>query len=140
MKINQDRLAAKLSDISSALKRLKNLGQMSKNEFLSDEDSQDIARSRLITATEAALNICFHITAKELNQVPKDYSDCFNLLGKNGIIPDDLAKSLSQMANFRNRIVHLYWDIDYGQIYDLIINYLKDLEYFSKHIAEQFLE
>lgn len=139
MKINQERFAAKLSDISSALRRLKKLSVVPKEQFLQNEDAQDIARSRLITATEAALNICFHITAKELNQVAKDYSDCFYLLSRNNIIPDDLAKRMSQI-NFRNRIVHLYWDIDYAQIYDLIEHHLEDLHHFSKYVAKQFLD
>ena len=140
MSINQERLYTKLSDISSSVSRLKKLGQLSKEEFLSDEDSQDIARSRLITAVEAALNICFHVTAKAFNQVPNDYSECFYLLGKHEIISSDLAQRLSKMARFRNRIVHLYWEIDYDQIYEFLQHNLDDLEQYSEQIVENFLD
>jgi uncharacterized protein YutE (UPF0331/DUF86 family) len=108
---------------------------MSREAFLEDEDAQDIARSRLLTAMEAALNICYHITAKRLQRVPDDYAQCFLLLGEAGLIPSDLAERLSRMARFRNRLVHLYWDIDYGQVYGLITKDLDDLERFSREIA-----
>jgi len=133
--LNHDRIRSKLDDISRALVRLRRFQSMSREAFLEDEDAQDIARSRLLTAMEAALNICYHITAKRLQRVPDDYAQCFLLLGEAGLIPSDLAERLSRMARFRNRLVHLYWDIDYGQVYGLITKDLDDLERFSREIA-----
>ena len=52
--LNPDRIRAKLQDISSALERLDRFRTMSREAFLADEDAQDIARSRLLTAMEAA--------------------------------------------------------------------------------------
>ena len=135
MILNHDRIRSKLDDISRALVRLRRFQSMSREAFLEDEDGQDIARSRLLTAMEAALNICYHITAKKLQRVPDDYAQCFLLLGEAGLIPSDLAERLSRMARFRNRLVHLYWDIDYGQVYGLITKDLDDLERFSREIA-----
>jgi uncharacterized protein YutE (UPF0331/DUF86 family) len=117
------------------LVRLNEFKSLTKSEFLKNEDSQDIARSRLLTGIEAALNICYHLTAKKLNQVPEDYADCFRMLGQSKVIPETLADNLSRMAKFRNRLVHLYWDIDYGQVYDIIHTDLKDLEEFVKAVA-----
>ncbi len=73
---------------------------------------------------------------KKLQQVPEDYAQCFTLLGKSQLIPIQLAERLAAMARFRNRLVHLYWDIDYGQVYDVIQNDLDDLEAFSHEVAE----
>ena len=136
MKLNHDRIRSKLNDIAGALNRLKRLQSLDRNTFLSDEDSQDIARSRLLTAIEAALNICYHATAKKLQRVPEDYAQCFTLLGEAQLISSHLAERLAAMARFRNRLVHLYWDIDYGQVYDVIRNDLGDLEAFSKEVAQ----
>lgn len=136
MVLNKDRLRTKLQDIASAVDRLKRLQSISRDSFLADEDSQDIARSRLLTAIEAALNICFHVAAKEMKQVPEEYGQCFTLLGSSGIIPQDLATRLVPMAKFRNRLVHLYWDIDYDQIYSILQSHLGDLEEFSIEAAK----
>lgn len=136
MKLDHDRIRTKLQDISKALTRLRRFQTKTKEDFLSDEDSQDIARSRLLTAIEAALNICYHITAKKLQKVPEDYAEYFQILGSEGILDPDLASRLSQMARFRNRLVHMYWDIDYAQVYDIIVHDLKDLEEFSGQVAK----
>jgi len=136
LKLNHDRIRTKLNDISAAVNRLKKFQSMDREAFLADEDSQDIARSRLLTAIEAALNICYHATAKKLRRVPEDYAQCFTLLGESQLIPTQLAERLAAMARFRNRLVHLYWDIDYGQVYDVIQNDLGDLEAFSFEVAK----
>ena len=62
------------------------------------------------------------------------------MLGKHEIISNDLARRLSKMARFRNRIVHLYWEIDYDQIYEFLLHNLDDLEQYSKQIVENFLD
>lgn len=136
MRLDHDRIRAKLQDISRALMRLERFQGMNKEDFLSDEDSQDIARSRLLTAIEAALNICYHINAKMMKRVPEDYAECFRSLGEANLIDRALADKLSQMARFRNRLVHLYWDIDYGQVYDMIQHDIKDLKEFSNQVLQ----
>jgi|YNPNPStandDraft_1061719.scaffolds.fasta_scaffold84167_2 uncharacterized protein YutE (UPF0331/DUF86 family) len=136
MTLDLKRIQTKLENISKALVRPKKFQNTPKEAFLSDEDSQDIARSRLLTAMEAALNICYHVTAQLLKRVPEDYADCFRLLGEENFIERDLARKLSQMARFRNRLVHLYWDIDYEEVYEIIQHHLRDLEEFSFQVAQ----
>ncbi|MFP4588020.1 MAG: type VII toxin-antitoxin system HepT family RNase toxin [Desulfohalobiaceae bacterium] len=135
MSLNIDRLRSKLNDISRSLNRLRSLQSLDKEKFLQDEDAQDIARSRLLTAMEAALNICYHICAKKLKTVPEDYSQCFLLLADSGLISQDLARSMALMARFRNRLVHLYWDIDYAQVHEIMASRLDDLENFASQTA-----
>jgi len=136
LKLNHDRIRSKLNDISAAINRLNKFQSLDRGAFLADEDSQDIARSRLLTAIEAALNICYHLSAKKLQRVPEDYAQCFTLLGESRLIPLQLAERLAVMARFRNRLVHLYWDIDYGQVYDIIRNDLGDLDAFAREVAQ----
>jgi len=135
MRLDPDRVRTKLQDITRALDRLQSIQSQGQKSFLGDEDSQDIARSRLLIATEAALNICYHTAAKKLHKVPEDYAQCFQMLGEAGLIPKDLASRLSMMARFRNRLVHMYWDIDYCQVYEILSENLKDLDEFSQVVS-----
>ena len=136
MRLNHDRIRDKLQDINRSVERLKRFQRSGRDHFLADEDSQDIARSRLLSGIEAALNICFHVSAKKLRIVPEDYGDCFANLGQAKLIDPSLAERLADMARFRNRLVHLYWDIDYNNVYDIIEHHLTDLEDFSSQIAD----
>ena len=39
------------------------------------------------------------------------------------------------MARFRNLLVHVYWKIDYGQVYDVITTRLEYLRAFRSAMA-----
>ena len=129
--LNEDRVRGRLNDISRSVSRLRQILVMDREAFLADQDSQDIARSRMLTAIEAALNLCFHVAAKKLRRVPEEYAQCFTILAEEDLISRTLAERLGAMARFRNLLVHLYWNVDYGQVYDILSNNLQDLEDFS---------
>jgi len=132
--LNPDRIRSRLQDISRAVDRLRQIHAAGESAFLADEDSQDIARARLLTAMEASLNICYHVCAKKLKRVPETYGHCFTLLAESGLISSELGTRLSAMVGLRNRLVHMYWDIDYRQVYRILSENLEDLEQFGKEI------
>jgi uncharacterized protein YutE (UPF0331/DUF86 family) len=135
MTLDRERLASLAADMEASVARLELLGHMPRQAFLDDEDSQDIARSRLLVAVEAALAACYHICAQHLRQAPADYAGCFSLLGGGDIIPADLANRLAAMARFRNRLVHMYWRTDWGQVYDIVQSSLGDIRLFAQIVS-----
>lgn len=138
--VNKDRLRQAINDIEKSINRLNQLGRIHVEEFLSNEDYQDIARSRLLTAIEAAINICYHIVAKKLNRVPTEYGQCFKIMGEENLIPPNLAERLALMCKFRNRLVHLYWNVDYKMVYDIIHTHVSDLEQFAIEIKRKTID
>lgn len=135
MSLNQDLVRNRCQEIEESLGRLERLKEKSKEQFLKDQDLQDIACYRLLVAIEAALGLCYHVSAKVLKKVPEDYAGCFTLLEGAQIIPAGLSAGLQRMARFRNLLVHMYWKVDYSRIYDLIQQDLMDLRHFSRIIA-----
>jgi uncharacterized protein YutE (UPF0331/DUF86 family) len=75
------------------------------------------------------------VSARHLRQVPEDYAGCFAGLARAGVIPEALSGRLQQMAKFRNVRVHVYWNLDYGRVFDSIETDLDDLAEFSRTIA-----
>jgi uncharacterized protein YutE (UPF0331/DUF86 family) len=134
VKLDAERIAGFVGEIRHSRARLLRIAEMSEEDFLADPDSQDIARSRLLTAIQAALGICYHVCAKELSYVPTEYSACFKRLGEAGIIDQELTSRLVEMARFRNRLVHLYWDTDFRLVHRIIRVDLDDLEAFARAV------
>lgn len=130
MSLNPDLIRARCAEIDTSLSRLEELGRLSRETFFSNQDALDVACYRLLIAIEAALALCFHVSAKRLHQVPEEYAGCFTTLERAGLIPADLSGRLQQMARFRNLLVHVYWKIDYRQVYDVITTRLGDLRAF----------
>ena len=131
MTLNPDLIRSRCAEIEDSLNRLEEFRSVRREEFVANRDMLDIACYRLLTAMEAALALCFHVSAKHLHQVPEEYAGCFEVLQQAGILPTDLAERLQHMARFRNLLVHVYWKVDYEQVYDLIQDRLADLRAFS---------
>lgn len=60
--------------------RLEQLRIMPRERFLTDQDAKDIACYRLLVAIEAALALCYHVSAVRLKVVPDEYAACFGVL------------------------------------------------------------
>jgi uncharacterized protein YutE (UPF0331/DUF86 family) len=95
-----------------------------------------VASYRLLTAIEAALQLCFHVSAHFVLRAPDTYAECFAILGEAGILSQELSRSLQQMARFRNILVHVYWDMDYERVYTLLQGGLGDLRAFVRAIGD----
>ncbi len=136
MNLNQELVRTRCQEIEDSLERLERIGKRPKEEFLRDQDLEDIACYRLLVAIEAALGLCYHVSAKHLKKVPEGYAECFYILADAGIIPADLSENLQKMARFRNLLIHMYWKVDYATLYELIQHNLNDLRHFSETIVD----
>lgn len=136
MNLNADLIRARCAEIEDSVVRLERFKPLSREEFLADQDRLDIACYRLLVAIEAALALCYHVTAKRLHKVPEDYAGCFGTLHEAGLLSPDLTGRLQQMARFRNLLVHMYWKIDYGQVHEVIRTHLDDLRAFRAVVIQ----
>ena len=66
MRLNIEKIYAKFRDIMKSIDRLRALRDISLNDFMEDRDKQDIASFRIIVATEAAIDMCLHVSARML--------------------------------------------------------------------------
>jgi len=128
--INYQLILDRISDINSSLKRLEEIRLSGLSNFLVSNDLEDIASFQLIKLIEGCLTICQHISAKVFKIAPDSYSNCFELLAKNNLIPSELSTNLQKMARFRNMLIHVYWNIDYKQVFEIIQNHLVDVRKF----------
>ncbi len=132
--INLERVRQRLGSIAEAESRLAQLGAVAEAEFLADFRNTESAKYLLVTAIEAAIDLCNHLVSKQGGRPPQDYADCFQVLAELGVISDDFAQRLSQMARFRNLLVHLYWQVDNQRVYQIIQTNLGDLKSFRQAI------
>jgi uncharacterized protein YutE (UPF0331/DUF86 family) len=136
MALNLSLVHQRFQDIRDSLARLDVIAQEPLEVFLADQDMRDVASYRLLVAIEAAIQLCFHISAHRVQRVPEGYADCFAVLGETGVVPQELSRRLQQMARFRNMLVHVYWDVDYGRIYTMLQENLDDLRVFVQALGE----
>ena len=127
MSLSADLIRTRCGEIEESLGRLERFRGLSREAFLADRDALDIASYRLLVAIEAALALCYHVSAKRLKKMPEDYAGCFGLLAEAQLIPPELATRLQAMARFRN--------LENGQVYEVLVRDLGDLRVFAGAMA-----
>lgn len=120
------------SEVLSALQRLEDLRKLSEEEFAADPHKVASAKYNLIVAIEGAVDLSNHIISKNGFRTPEDYADTFRVMEEKGVFDAEFTNSIIQMARFRNRLVHIYWDIDDAEIYRIIQTRLQDIKQFLK--------
>ena len=135
-KYNPDKVTKLISEMRKSLERLETISAINKNEFLKNPDKIDSLKYNFIIAIESAIDFCNHIISQNGYRIPNDYGDAFQVLFEQGAFNEEYIKELKLMAKFRNRLVHIYWEVSNEKIYDFLKNDLIDLNNFLKNIAE----
>ena len=132
LEYNPDKVRKITSEVLSALQRLEDLRKLSEEEFAADPHKVASAKYNLIVAIEGAVDLSNHIISKNGFRTPEDYADTFRVMEEKGVFDAEFTNSIIQMARLRNRLVHIYWDIDDAEIYRIIQTRLQDIKQFLK--------
>ena len=65
MTLDADVVRGRCQEIEQSLERLERIRAGGREGFLTDRDTQDIACYRLLVAIEAALALCYHVSARQ---------------------------------------------------------------------------
>jgi uncharacterized protein YutE (UPF0331/DUF86 family) len=136
LQVDKDRLAKLIGSLRNAQRLLLELATIEYGAFLKDEHKISSAKYNFIAAIEAAIDICNHLISRNKLRSPEDYADSFTVLCEAGIIDEDFASELVKMARFRNRLVHLYWDIDPKELHGILQTRLIDFDNFITSIGK----
>ena len=134
--MNREVVLDRIDIIRNSLKRLKKISQLSKSEFKENDDYYAIAEHHLRRALEATLDLGRHICVKEDLGQPKEYREVFDILNSGGILDAEFTESIRGMAGYRNRLVHMYHEVDKDEIYQITQERLKDFETFIDEIMD----
>ncbi len=137
--ISADKITDKFGQLDEFLSILKGMRKTPVDKFLRDKILIGSAKYYLQVSVECCLDIANHIIAARGLRPPKDYADSFKVLEEQGVLNEDLGMKLRRMAKFRNRLVHLYGEIDDEYVYEFMKKDLRDILEFKKAITDKFL-
>jgi len=134
--IKAEKIQNVLGNLKSYTEKLRWLANTPKEEFLADFTKTESAKHLLQISVECCLDISNHIIASQRFRTPNSYVESFEVLVENNIIPADFLPTLRQMVQFRNRLVHLYWQIDNDVIYAILQENLSDFDRYVSYILD----
>ncbi len=137
-----DRIKEHLQRLNRYHLKLKSISNISGNAFISDDIKQAATERILQMAIESCLNIGNRLLSliqfEQPVVPPETYADIFIQLHQAGIIDSALSKQMVKMAKFRNRLVHMYWQIEPESVYRILKEDINDFQLYRDAIVDYF--
>lgn len=121
-----DLIAKRLAFIETCLRELRDLARP--GELAGDVREQRFVEHTLQLSIQAALDVASHIVSESRAGEPATNRELFDRLAQGGWIGRELAGRASNMAGFRNILVHGYTEVDLAIVEDVLTNHLGDLD------------
>ncbi len=125
---DQEIMVRLVTELRKSVARLRDLSTLSEDEFLKDPDKIGSAKYHFIVAIECCIDMCNHVIARNGFRAPEDYGDTFRVMSEQGAFKPDFSDELVNMAKFRNRLVHLYWEVEDRLVYEILQTRLADFK------------
>lgn len=128
-----------IAEVEANLKALSAFSSMSVAVFSANRENYGLAEHHLRRALEGLLTISTHILSR-LPVKTKDYQEVIVMLGEHGVVPKEFAERNKKLAGYRNRLVHMYWEVSPEELHAVITEHSGDIAafcgYFRAVLAE----
>lgn len=94
----------------------------------------DAIKYLFVTAIEGCVDVAHHLSASERWGAPDTNAAAFEVLGRHGVVDDEIAGRLSRAVGFRNVLVHQYATVDDERVV-AALDRLDDLERFVQQVG-----
>ena len=128
--IHAEKVHGILRNLDTYVGHLCSLAALDKAALLADFTRTGSLRYYLQVSIECCLDLANHLIAAQALRPPKDYADAFTVLGEAALVPD-FVPTLQKMARLRNRLVHLYWEVDDEMLHGFLTTQLSDFDRFK---------
>ncbi|MDO8724794.1 MAG: DUF86 domain-containing protein [Candidatus Methanoperedens sp.] len=140
MILDKDGMIGHLRELNAAQSDWERYRTISLEDMKNDRDKMNMVLHAMLVAIQSAIDISNHIIAEKKLRKPATYREAFEILQEGGFIPLQLSHDLSELAGFRNVLVHIYWKLDINVIYGILQNDLDTIKKFERIIKDMLLE
>lgn len=120
----------KISSIKKYLKILEDYKDYSQKDIENDLTIRGAVERYLYLASQAVIDLAESVIAFKNFRKPTTMGENFDILTEEKVISKELAEKMIKLTGFRNIMAHDYEKVDYGIVYDILQNGLKDIEEF----------
>jgi uncharacterized protein YutE (UPF0331/DUF86 family) len=116
------------------LDQLRQLAAVPAGQLVEDPIKLGAAKYYLQVAVECCIDVAHHIIARQGFRAPESYADTFSVLADNKVIEAEFVPTAHKMVGMRNRLVHLYWEVDAVILHEILQRNLGDFDRFVAYV------
>ena len=137
--IDKPLVEKKLRRIEEFLRELKSVEIDTIEEFKENIITKRFIERNIELAIEQMIDICKHfVSGLDLSE-PETYSECFDMLAREGIILKQSLAAFKSMVRFRNILIHAYEGVDDSITFGIYKRRMDDFKTFTKEIRDYLL-
>ena len=125
--IKEKVVAERAAWIEEMLRGVRALPLESYEQFIGDPRNVAAADSYVRRALEALMDLGRHILAKGLGRVASEYRDISRQLLAGGVIDEETSQRMSDMAGYRNRLVHFYDEVTPRELHAICTHSISEI-------------
>jgi len=120
MKLNVSSMRQRLRKLEEYISELEKQQPITLETFRNDFTRQLAVERAFQAAIESCTDIAAHIVSVYQLGHPQESRYVFRFLIEAGYLDEDFGQAMMAMVGFRNRLVHLYWDVDVERLYQYL--------------------
>ncbi len=136
MIVDKEGVVDHLRELSAALDDWERYKHIDLEHLKIDRDKMNMVLHAMLVAIQSAIDISNHLIAEKKLRKPATYRETFEIIYEAGLISHQLGESMSDLAGFRNVLVHIYWKLDMDEIYGILQNDFECIKEFEIHIKK----
>lgn len=120
---------------NTARPALLQLATLAEDQFLTDRIALGATKYYLQSSIEVMLDIANHIMTRKGLGTFEMHAKTFETLAEQGILRREYLDTYLQMIGLRNRLVHVYEEVDPAVLYRIIRQELEDFDRFIEDVT-----
>lgn len=132
--VDAETVRRRLRKLDELVRRLRELGDMSRDDFLGDPRARAAAERFLQVAIQLCLEVGAHVLSDRGVVDWEEYREVPARLADEGVLSRELADRLARAAGQRNVLVHLYLEVDPELVHDTLVHDLDAFVAFAERI------
>lgn len=133
--VNKDLLAAKLTELSDRIARVRSHTPESVEALRFDRDKLDLVAFNLMLSVQICVDIASHLIADEGWPVARSLAEAFTRLNEHGVLPAAIAESMRRGVGLRNVVAHGYAGIDVEACFVAATSGVSDLQAYAQAVS-----
>lgn len=138
--VDPERFAILIDRLREETDQLRDLAEGGEEALREDRHLLAAVKYRFIVAIEVCADIARHVIAADRLRLPATYAEAFEVLCEAGYLPERFRAIMKEMVRFRNRLVHVYDEVEDSRVIEILHEGPADLDGFRESLARAVRE
>lgn len=135
MPVDVDVVKGRMDEVRWAIRELQRLASKEFTELSVDE--RYAIRYNIIVLVESLVSLCLHLASEGFRGRPTSYREAVRIVAERMGVA--CVGDLESLVGLRNLLIHRYWNVEDGKIYQSLKANFKCVEEFLRRVEEAFL-